>query len=338
MLRRRSLTPVEKASGLLPRRRGGLAGLLICPAPFDLTAVLLVNNWRKRYDRLVAWVFDSFWPGYVSTIARLGRIFDHVFVTELEDLEIWRRMLHVQVDWLPWGSDTLRLGSRNPMRSIDLVRFGRQPLDWEDDASTADLCASLHLRFQGRPPQVGDPSEGEQELMKILAQTKFTLSFSNLVSPGPHTHPERAYITARWTDALSAGAIVAGVPPRSNSVRIFLWEDALLDLGTVDRVKGLHVLANAVRDWTPHRAMQNYARSLELLDWRWRFERIATALGVHSHALDKEFLLLRRAIDNCRQSWLDRLAGWWHIEEMVREVVRMLLVCRASNNANQGIS
>ena len=46
--------------------------------------------------------------------------------------------------------------------------------------------------------------------MGILAQAKFTLSFSNLVSPDVQTHPKREYITGRWTDALSAGATVVG--------------------------------------------------------------------------------------------------------------------------------
>ena len=206
-------------------------------------------------------------------------------------------MLHAPVDWLPWGSDTLRLGSANPERSVDLLRFGRQPVAWEDDASTAVLCESKQLRFQGRPPYYVDPSEGEQALMKLLATAKFTLSFSNLVSPAPQTHAKRAYITGRWTDALSAGAIVAGVPPRSEFVRDLLWEDALLDLGTVDRIGGLDVVAEAVSEWTPDRAIRNHLQSLKCLDWRWRFKKVAVALDVSSPRLDSELALLRKAID-----------------------------------------
>jgi hypothetical protein len=125
------------------------------------------------------------------------------------------------------------------------------------------------------------------------------LSFSNHVSPGPQAPPECAHLSGRWTDALSAGAIVAGIPPHSESVQALLWEDALLDLGTANRIEGLEVLANAARSWSPHRARRNFLRSLEVLDWRWRFERLAAALDVRSEKLDTELLLLRRAINDC---------------------------------------
>jgi hypothetical protein len=209
-------------------------------------------------------------------------------------------MLQVPVDWLPWGSDVLRLGSDNADRPHDLLRLGRQPPSWEDDTATAVLCESMHLQFRGRPPYVDDPTEGQRALMNIMAQTKFTLSFSNLVNRAPQTHPHHAYITGRWTDALSAGAIVAGIPPRSDSVRALLWEDAMLDLGSVDRRRGLDVLVSAVRDWTPQRAKQNHLQSLQVLDWRWRFENIANVTGVRPHKLDTELILLRQTINDCR--------------------------------------
>jgi hypothetical protein len=301
VLHRRPLSLLEKASGLLPRRREGVAGVLICPAPYDLTAILSVKNWQKRYGRLVAWVFDSFWPDYLSRVARLARLFDHVFVTEQEDIRTWRGMLRAPVDWLPWGSDTLRLGSANAVRPVDLIRLGRQPTNWEDDASTAKMCTARRIKFQGRPPYFEDASQGERALMNVLTGAKFTLSFSNLVSPGPQTHAKRAYITGRWTDALSAGAVVAGVPPDGESVRSLLWEGALLDLGTLDRAAGLEIIANAVRDWTPQRATQNYARSLQVLDWRWRFERIADALNVRPRKLECELRALRQKINSTHQ-------------------------------------
>jgi hypothetical protein len=300
VLRPRPLSTADKVFGLLPRRRHGGTGILICPTPADLASVLWIEKWRNRYGRLVAWVFDSFWPEWVHMFVRLGHIFDHVFVTEQEDLDTWRRMLHLPVDWLPWGSDTLRIGSPNPVRPIDLLRFGRQPTDWDDDESSAHICAANQLRFEGRPPMFGDAIQGQLALMRILNQTKFTLSFSNLVSPSAQTHPQREYITGRWTDALSAGATVAGVPPRSKTVQDLLWEDALLDVRTVDRNEGLAIVARAVREWTPHRAARNYLRSLEVLDWRWRFERLACVLNVRSQTLNRELTFLQQTIKDCR--------------------------------------
>jgi hypothetical protein len=275
---------------------------MICPSPPLLAQVLKVPMWRRRYDQLVAWVFDSFWIDYIPRFVRLGSIFDHVFVTEQEDLGSWRRMVSAPVDWLPWGADALRLGSASPARSTDVLRFGRQPPGWENDDLTASACARLGLRFQGRPPPSDDPVEGERALMNVLAQSKFTLSFSNRVSPSVQTHPEREYITGRWTEALSAGATVAGMPPRGPSVESLLWEDALLDLGTLDLTEGLQIIARAVSRWRPRQALRNYQKSLQVLDWRWRFKKLASALELQTPRLDEELNLLRLRIDDTAAS------------------------------------
>ena len=298
VLRSKPFTTLEKLAALVPRKRTGIPCLLICPAPSDLASLFLVENWRERYGRVVAWVFDSFWTNYVPRFARMARVFDHLFVTEQEDMDTWRNMLRAPVEWLPWGSDALRLGFANPRRRHDLIRTGRQPSDWEDDLSSALACRSRQLSFQGRPPFFDDATENERALMGYLSDAKFSLSFSNLVSPSVQTHPTREYLTGRWTDALAAGAVVAGIPPCSKSVRALLWPEALLDLGTVNRSEGLEVIARAVREWTPALARLNYLRSLEHLDWRWRFKKIADALGIRPRPLNTDLIELSQAIDS----------------------------------------
>jgi hypothetical protein len=223
-------------------------------------------------------------------------VFDQVFITEREDLNSWRQMLRAPVEWLPWGSDVLNLGSPNPVRQLDLVRFGRQPKEWEDDLINARACQSLGLSFHGRPQSFSDATDNERGLMGVLSKTKFALAFSNRVSPEGHTHPEREYITGRWTDALASGATVAGIPPRSESAQSLLWPEALLDIGTVHQAEGLDVIASAVRGWTPERAQINYLRSLETFDWRWRFKTLAQALDIQSSELDAELARLQNVI------------------------------------------
>lgn len=294
-------TLIDKLSGfLLPRKKASTSCLLICPSPANLSSILLVKNWRKNYGRIVAWVFDSFWTNWIPPWARASRIFDHVFVTEREDLNTWRHMLRAPVDWLPWGSDVLNLGSSNPVRQLDLVRFGRQPKEWADDLANKRLCQASGINFHGRPPSFSDATDNERGLMGMLSETKFALAFSNRVSPEGHTHPEREYITGRWTDALASGATVAGIPPRSESVQSLLWPGALLDIGTVDQAKGLRVIASAVREWTSERAQLNYIKSLEIFDWRWRFKTLAETLDIHSSELDTELARLQNVI-RCAQ-------------------------------------
>jgi len=247
-------------------------------------------------------VFDSFWTNWIPPWVRASRIFDHVFVTEREDLNAWRQMLRAPVDWLPWGSDVLNLGSSNPVRQLDLVRFGRQPKEWEDDLVNAQACQSLGLTFRGRPPSFSDATDNERGLMGMLSETKFALAFSNRANPTLQTHPEREYITGRWTDALASGATVAGIPPHSESVQSLLWPEASLDIGTVDRTEGLKMIASAVREWTPERAQLNYLRSLETFDWRWRFKTLAEALGNHSSDLDAELARLQKVIRSAQST------------------------------------
>lgn len=290
-------TLADKFSGiLLPRKRSRSSCLLICPSPNDLTSILLVRDWRKTYGQIVAWVFDSFWTNRISPWVRASRIFDHVFVTEREDLNTWRHMMRAPVDWLPWGSDSLNLGSANPVRQFDLLRFGRQPKEWVDDLANERVCRASGITFHGRPPSFSDATDNERGLMEMLSKTKFALAFSNRVSPEGHTHPEREYITGRWTDSLASGAALAGIPPRSESAQSLLWPEALLDLGTTNQAEGLRVIASAVREWTPERARFNYMKSLENLDWRWRFKTLAQVLNTRSSRLDADLARLRDTI------------------------------------------
>jgi hypothetical protein len=294
-LQRASL--LKRVSGVLSAKsREGNNCLLICPSPVALDSVLLLEDWRRYGGRIAAWVFDSFWTSYIPRWASRSRIFDSIFVTEGEDLGEWRRRMHAPVEWLPWGSDVLSLGSMHAERELDLLRVGRQPQEWEDDKVTEQKCAARHLRFHGRPPGYETPTENEQRLMKFMSGAKFVLAFSNRVSPSIQTHPEREYITGRWTDSLASGASVAGIPPRSESVQSLLWPEALLDIASTSQEEGLDRIASAVRDWSPQLAQVNYLRSLEKLDWRWRFNRIAETMAVRTDWLDAGLARIREVL------------------------------------------
>lgn len=288
----------EKLSGILtPRKDPRSVCLLICPSPTDLNTILFVENWRKSYGRLVAWVFDSFWTSHIPLWVRASRLFDHIFVTEREDLDTWRRMVHAPVDWLPWGSDVLNFGSSKSDRRFDLLRFGRQPTEWDDDEVNRQRCESRELSFHGRPPSWERAEDNERGLMAFLSDAKFTLASSNRVSRSIQTHPNREYITGRWTDSLASGASVAGIPPRSESVRSLLWPEALLDMKSVDPSESLEAIAAAVKGWTPELPRLNYRKSLEFLDWRWRYKRIADLLNIRSPRLEAELTRIRGMID-----------------------------------------
>lgn len=294
----------KKLTALLPRRRGGESCIFVAAVPTDLDYLLSVEGWRSRFGQIVAWVIDSFWVEHLSALAlaRRVRAFDRIYITsEEEDLSTWSRLTRTPTDWLPWGSDVLRLGTGATARSVDLLRMGRQPAEWEDDAVTEAECSRCGLRFQGRPPLLEGMLDNQKSVMSAYARSKFVLAFSNRIAPAPYTHPRREYITGRWTDALACGATVAGVAPVDSATRKLLWPGATLELPGIARRAGLETLRAAVRDWSHAHALRNHRQALRRLDWRWRFEVLARELREPAPRLFAELDEIRR-----RDGELDR--------------------------------
>jgi hypothetical protein len=283
---------LAKLGALLQRRRGGEPCLLLCSGPEDLDSLLLVPGWR-RLGPVLAWVIDSFWMNRLPGLARHGAAIDAFFVTTEEDVPAWRRATGRPVHWLPWGTDALRLGSARADRPVDLLRTGRQPPEWDDDEASGAACQAAGVRFQGRPSGRDDADENQRWLLECYGRARFSLAFSNLANPAGYTHPLRDYLTARWTDALAAGATVAGIAPVAPCVTSLLWPGATLELGTTRRAAGLGLLAEAVQAWRPAQAALNARLALQRLDWRWRLEVLAGALGVRPAALQAELAELR---------------------------------------------
>jgi hypothetical protein len=271
--------------------------LLVCKGPSDLLALLNVENWRKRFRYLAAWIIDSFWLDHIPKSVRLRNPFDHIFVTSLEDVDRWREITGVATTWLPWGTDALRLGQGGNHRDWDLLRVGRQPPEWEDDLDAALAAETLGIRYRGRPDSSGLNALRNQALMmNAYGTSKFTLAFSNAVNRDPNNHPTREYLTGRWVDALGSGSIVAGVAPRGPNTDGLLWAGATLELGSVRRIEGLQVVAAALRQWTPSIAAANYQNALRRLDWRWRFKALAEVCGIRSARLALELEVLEARI------------------------------------------
>jgi hypothetical protein len=287
-------------SVLRQRTRNGTGDetcLLVCKGPGDLLAILNIENWRKRFRHMAAWVIDSFWLDHIPRSIRLRNPFDHIFVTSLEDVDLWREIAGVATTWLPWGTDALGLGQGGAHRDWDLTRVGRQPPEWEDDLDAALAAESLGIRYRGRPDSTGlNPLQNQKLMMNAYGASKFILAFSNAVNRDPNNHPAREYLTGRWVDALGCGSIVAGIAPRGPSTDGLLWPGATLELGSVRRSQGLQIVAAALGKWTPDMAASNHLMALRRLDWRWRFKALADVCGVRSAPLSLELQLLEERI------------------------------------------
>ncbi len=275
-------------------RKGQKTGrdlLLIAPSPQHLLLLSELPDWRLGFRRVYAWIIDSFWTERFPKLGLRGK-FDHFYVTSGNDVDYITKKTGVQTSYLSFGTDALKLGGFDDptlTKDLDLLRMGRQPPVWEDDEKTAAACQAEGLTFHGRPPYLDDPTEVVKLNAGFMRRARFLLAHSNLVDGSKYTHGTKEYITSRWTDALGAGAIVAGIPPRTDfAARHELWPEALLDVSANNRAEGLAALKEALSTWTPELARHNQKMALKKLDWRWRFEQIAQDLDLDAPVLEAE--------------------------------------------------
>lgn len=272
-------------------RSGSDQGCVLCIAASAHSAKKFVHYMKqfRGFSRAYLWIIDSFWTEHTQDNAEiLKKYFDHIIYTQNFDDAFYQGLFGERALCLPWGSDALDLGSHSPERKYDILRIGRQPPEWDDDDRTRLLCEQRGLRFSGRPARHSFSEQAVGELMRdFYAASKFILAHSNVAAPAPYTHPTKAYITARWTDALACGAVIAGVPPEED-IGLLDWPEALLRFPEIGLESGLDILAEAVSRWTPEIARRNHLEALKNLDWRWRFKTLADHIGLAFPALDRD--------------------------------------------------
>ncbi|MCG7427157.1 glycosyltransferase family 1 protein [Helcobacillus massiliensis] len=272
---------LRQLSCLLPatRRRNGRHLLVLASVPGQLVYTSSRDLWIRGYESVSAWVIDSFWTDRISRFARRTGRFDHVFITDRDLLGEWQDAVGT-VTWLPWGADCLAVPTADPSadRPVDLLRTGRQPAAWDDDAATADAARRQGLVFAGRPPFHEDPAANQQALTDALRAAKFALAHTNLVDDSTYTHPTREYITGRWMAALAAGTPVVGRAPAAASWT--LWDDACLDVDPFDLESGMEQIAQYAAAWTPQKAAETQRQARAAIDWRYRVRTIAAVIGL----------------------------------------------------------
>lgn len=279
---------VRRATGGMPRRRSSGTCVVIAPQPAHLGSLLTADYLLRGYDRVVGWVIDSFLDDRIPRMAKHRGHYDELFITDVELVDTWSERTGVDTRWLPFGSNVLDQPELPRHRPLDLLRVGRQPVEWDDNGLTASAAARHGIVFDAGPPLDPDPQRNQAALVSAMRGTKLTLSFTNLVSPAVYTHPTRDYVTGRWTDALASGAAVAGIPPRCEAGQRMLMEDGLVRLPTTNLDAGLEVVAEAVAAWTPERSDAIHLQALRTLDWRLRFAELAAATDLSSSGLDDE--------------------------------------------------
>lgn len=279
-------------SAVLGRKRNKKKpnALIIVPYYADFQQICEIPNWRSSFNKISVWVFDSFWTNRLVNFP-ISRLIDYLYIAVGTDLAHYQKKAKVKTGYLPWGSDVLNFGGVSSTdREIDLLRLGRQPADWENDKETLELLQDIEINYHGRPPNLEHTGSSQKSLLELyMKKSKFVLAHTNFVDDSLYTHPTKEYITARWTDSLACGCIVAGCPPKTDcAYNELLWPGALLEFGSGNRANALPLLEQAIKSWTPLDALYNYRMSLEKLDWRWRFKSIADQLEMSFPKLDAD--------------------------------------------------
>lgn len=287
----------KKLSWCLKRYKKGEDCLIIVPSACEIEILFTHDkNWRNKFGKVAVYVIDSFWTDRIRWFSKYLTHIDHYFVTSPEDAEIWAKSTKVPVSSIPWGSDVLKLGWQKETKDIDLLRLGRQPPEWDDDAISNTICSKNNIKFHGRPPSVQDPLETHMLTMRFMKRSKFILSFSNVVDSSPYTHPSKEYITGRWTDALASGAVVVGTTPKCRNVRDLFWNTAILNIQSTSQVAIVDGVLEALHTWNKDLATTNKINALENLDWRWRFKEISNVFGLSINKLDSDLIKIEKII------------------------------------------
>ncbi|MCP1170057.1 hypothetical protein [Limimaricola litoreus] len=283
-----------------PRKGPAPGAIYLAKSPGDVKSLMALERFDRPRRFRALWIVDSFWTEWAPS-PRLMRHFDMVIYMQKGEARFYEDLAPGRSLHLGWGSDVLDLGSNAAARPVDVLRVGRQPPEWEEDANSRAVCDAAGLRFAGRPPFLADdpadPSSGHRDLCARYAQAKFVMAHSNLAAPASYTHPHKEYLTGRWTDAIAAGAVVAGVQPFGDaSAEDLLWPGATLDFDRIDLSRNVAALRGAVAAWSPTVARQNYRQALGRLDWRWRIKALADRLDLGNPALTSELARLEQAI------------------------------------------
>ena len=282
--------------GVLPRRRGTEDLLVIAPKPQHLGAVLDLDT--TSFGRVVGWTIDSMWVEHLPRVARAGRWFDALAITDGDLVDEWSARTSTRVDWVPIGADALGVDRRSfgDDRSVDLLRVGRQPSAYRDDDRTAVEATSRGLVVSPPPPMPAEAGDKARARGDAFRSSKATLAFTTLVGDEAWTHPTVEYLTPRWTEALANGAVVFGRLPACRSASELLWPGATVEIPPDDLAAGLDAVDAFARSWSPDLAVDLHRRALERLDWRYRFVQLAALLEVGPAPLARSLQDLEAAI------------------------------------------
>jgi hypothetical protein len=272
----RRLTGREKLQFAPLECAGGDVLFVVARGPEDLAMVNAIRNVRNKFQRIHAFVTDTYFQaGFYAETA----LFDSITVTAHEDIAFPAQKFGIAVHQLYQGTDALQWAPRQTFaREIDVMSFGRTPPSYQSALTRAfHRMDSPYLYLHSPLGNLSGPTVQVERAMlfKLLHRTRISLAFHLLIEP-QGGRPRSMMVTSRWLESLLSGCVVAGRRPVSRMADEMLdWEGSTMELSSVpeEAVQELQALLQDEDALLAQRRV-NVHNTLQRHDWRQRIHTL----------------------------------------------------------------
>ena len=295
----RTLGPYQKISPEHVSANSPRTLFMICLNAAGLNMLSSIPNWRKQFDVVAAYVVDAWlFNAYPPETYQL----DHLFVPVLEAIEGLEQKFKIPVSLLPFGANVLLHGSGQRDRPVDVMSFGRTPVEFHQ-ALSQGLNRPGSGRVYYRHPAVdrhwypqNDCYEGrvdqEYRLLfhQMMRRSKVVLAFDPLYNTDQlyesykvNSRPwkfKHSVLSLRWIEGCAAGCAILGKRPKTVLAdQILNWEDVTIELPE-NPDEWFRFTEKLLEDTSRLQAIhqRNYIESLARHDWRYRIRDVFETL------------------------------------------------------------
>lgn len=253
----------------------------------------LPQDWRKRFDLVVAYVFDAALPEYdqVQKVSiansrvgkNLGNI-DYLFVPMTGAIQILDEIFKIPVAMLPMAADVSKFGSNDRNRWIDVMGYGRQFVlhsqILENAYNNLDSQRIYYHTNHQSIQKIKNFHEHRRLFWKLLNSSSIALAYDVLTTPAPWF--VFSFVGQRWFESLAAGCTIVGRRPVCPEADDLLnWENATIEVPE-DANDLLPFLEDLLNDKERLESIRNrnYINALDRHDWRYRIADMLNILGL----------------------------------------------------------
>lgn len=268
------------------------------------------RNWRERFDRVVAYIFDATYPKYNpakknkianSRLAKSVKLLDYFFIPMTGSMQELAETFTIPIAMIPMAADVSKFGSNNHNRWIDVMGYGRQfaphsqilEKTYNDRESHRTYYHTNHMSID----KINNFYEYRRLFWKLLNNSHITLAYDVLTTPSDRLF--FSFVAQRWFECLAAGCMIIGRRPVCPEVNDLLnWEDATIEVPD-DSNSLIPFVEDLLNDKERLQSVQNrnYLNALGRHDWRYRIADMLNHLGL------KQPIPLQRSLASLQEKY-----------------------------------